>query len=196
MNPTIVLIPLLPPTLHVWIFRIEWTMTGRKSWIMIMISFAHKTQRALNGHWTCKYWLLTPESQPLALVVSGRGPLASLCRCQKCRRRNKTQRSRSRSGGDKSLIWSRHGPWPVIVDITQHTSAVYSPGIRKLFDTRHPISRGRRAAGTLWQFPRRYAGYRRGDQVRMWGITRYISPSPAVSGSGCKLWWGHEAADA
>ena len=142
-------------------------MTGRKSWIMIMISFAHKTQRALNGHWTCKYWLLTPESQPLALVVSGRGPLASLCRCQKCRRRNKTQRSRSRSGGDKSLIWSRHGPWPVIVDITQAQFTVQGSENSLTPDT--PLVGGGGGCGnivTVSETLRRIQKRRPGENVR------------------------------
>ena len=108
-------------------------------WLWYPLHTKPREHSMVTEHANTDSWL-----QPLALVVSGRGPLASLCRCQKCRRRNKTQRSRSRSGGDKSLIWSRHGPWPVIVDITQADSAVYSPGIRKLFDTGHRISRGRR----------------------------------------------------
>ena len=191
--PPIVLIPFLPPALHVWIFRIEWTMTGRKSWIMIMISFAHKTQRALNGHWTCKYRLapVAPDSgsQP---PVSGLGPLTT-CVAAK----NAGGETRHRAGSSlvwrrQELIWSRRGA--LTRDCLHYMlhSAVYSKGerIRKHFDIRHHISGGRRHCDRRQETLRRIQKRWPGENARHNSI--HHPRAPAVSGSGCKLWWGHE----
>ena len=106
--PPIVLIPFLPPTLHVWIFRIEWTMTGRKSWIMIMISFAHKTQ---SPQWSLNMQiLLSPQSQPWWCQAAVHWTLVLLPKMHK-KQDSEVQVQVWRRQETRLLIWSRHeGP--------------------------------------------------------------------------------------
>ena len=124
-------------------------MTGRKSWIMIMISFAHKTQ---STQWSLNMQIL-PQSSVSALVVSGRGPLDA------CVAAKNAEETRLRGPGpglaetrDKTphLIQTR-----VTSDCLHYTVySVQCGGAENTLTLDTTLVGGEGAAETLWQFPR------------------------------------------
>ena len=155
------------------------------------------TQNPESTQWSLNMQILTSDSGvpapgPGGVRPRSTGQLVSLPKMQEKKQDTEVQ----------VQVWRRQEPHLIQTRaLTSHcwhyTSWQRSvqSGDQKLFDTRHRISQGRRGMREHCDSFRDVTPSR-ADQVRMWGITRYISPSPAVSGSGCKLWWGHEAADA
>ena len=168
MNPTNCFNP--PPCLQLCMFEFSglnelWLGESLGLWLWYPLHTKPRDpQWSVNMQITPGPWLQPPVHWPLVWLPK--------------MQEEKQDRAVTRSGGDKTSSDPDAGPWPGIVYITQCSVQNAGERIRKHFDTRHHISRGRRGdivtvSETLRRIQKRWPG----ENARHNSIHHIIHPS-------------------